>query len=282
MKCLLVPTDFSPCAGNAINFAAGIAKVLSAKIVLLNVYEHAGSAYTDYVGLNKEFKAAMMNERLLKLEQLQQSIEQTEGVAVSVVQYEGPIKESIIKSAADVNADIIVMGTLGNGGIKERLWGSHTAAVIGVSEIPVVAVPIEYDGALPDKILFTTNHFEGSASILDPLFELAATNMAQVFVALFSSENAVNAAGVEERPKKLAEYGRALQKSYHDKSLVTEYLPGDDFENTIEQYINKNGIKLLAMVTYQRSFFERLFYPSLSKKMSYHTRIPLLVIPAEK
>ncbi|HRP54788.1 universal stress protein [Agriterribacter sp.] len=99
MKRLLVPTDFSSCAGNAINFAAGIAKVLSAEIVLLNVYEHAGSAYADYVGLNKEFKAAMMNERSLKLKQLQQSIEQTEGIAVSVVQYEGPVKESSIKSA---------------------------------------------------------------------------------------------------------------------------------------------------------------------------------------
>ncbi|HRP54789.1 universal stress protein [Agriterribacter sp.] len=60
------------------------------------------------------------------------------------------------------------------------------------------------------------------------------------------------------------------------------YLSGNDFENAIEQYINTNGIKLLAMVTYQRSFFERLFYPSISKKMSYHTKIPLLVIPAEK
>ncbi|MBN8860049.1 MAG: universal stress protein [Sphingobacteriales bacterium] len=37
MKRLLVPTDFSPCADNAINFAVGMAKVLSAEIMLLNV-----------------------------------------------------------------------------------------------------------------------------------------------------------------------------------------------------------------------------------------------------
>ena len=278
MKRLLVPTDFSPCADNAINFAVEVAKVLSAEIVLLNVYEHAGSTYTDYVGLDKEFRATMMNEGLLKLKQLQKSMEETEGITVSVLQYEGSIKENIIKSAADINADIIIMGTLGNAGIKERLWGSSTAAVIGASKIPVVAVPIEYDDVLPDKILFTTNHFEGSPRILDPLFELAAINMAQVFVALFSSGTAESAAGAKE----LVEYGQELQKRYHDKSLVTEYLTGNDFENTIEQYIHKNDIKLLAMITYQRSFFERLFYPSMSKKMSYHTRIPLLVIPAEK
>src|SRR5690606_39728333 len=66
---------------------------------------HAGSTYTDYVGLNREFKEAMINERSLKLEQLQQHIKDTEGIAVSVVQYEGPIKESIIRSAADVDAE---------------------------------------------------------------------------------------------------------------------------------------------------------------------------------
>ena len=82
MKRLLVPTDFSPCADNAINFAVGIAKALSGEVVLLNVYEHAGSTYTDYVGLDKEFRAAMMNERLLKLKQLRRSIEETEGIGI--------------------------------------------------------------------------------------------------------------------------------------------------------------------------------------------------------
>ncbi|MBX2925549.1 MAG: universal stress protein [Chitinophagaceae bacterium] len=281
MKRLLVPTDFSACADNAINLAAGIAKVLSAEIVLLNVYEHAGSTYTDYVGLDKEFRATLMNERLLKLRQLQTSIKEAEGIPVSVVQYEGSVKESIIKSSADNNADMIVMGTLGNGGIKERLWGSSTAAVIGASKIPVVAVPIEYHGMLPDKILFTTNHFEGSPKVLDPLFELAAICMAQVYIASFSSESA-EYAGMEDRSDELAEYGQKLKKNYFDKSLVTAHLSGDKFENAIEQYIDKNNIKLLTMVTYQRSFFERLLYPSMSKKLSYSIKVPLLVIPAEK
>jgi nucleotide-binding universal stress UspA family protein len=282
MKRILVPIDFSPYAGNAIDFSVKMAKVLAAEIVLLNVYEHPGSTYTDYVGLNKEFKAAMMTERLQKLNQLKKNIEETERITVSVVQYEGSVKENIIKSSEQSKAYIIVMGTLGNGGIKERLWGSSTAAVIGASKIPVVTIPLEYDGHLPDKILFTTNHFEGSPGILDTLFELAAINMAQVFVLLFIPENAEYTVGIKDRLKKLVEYGQKLQNSYHDQSLVTEYLSGNEFEKTIEQYISNNDIKLLAMISYKRSFFERLVYPSMTKKMSYHIKIPLLVIPAEK
>src|SRR5690606_41899957 len=83
------------------------------------------------------------------------------------------------------------------------------------------------------------------------------------------------------RSKELMEYGRELQKNYYDKSLVTAYLSGDDFENTIEQYIDTNDIKMLAMVTYQRSFFERLFYPSIDRKStrlnSSHVKISYAV-----
>jgi len=34
----------------------------------------------------------------------------------------------------------------------------------------------------------------------------------------------------------------------------------------------------LAMLTYKRSFFQELFRESFTKRMSYHTEIPLLVL----
>jgi hypothetical protein len=39
---------------------------------------------------------------------------------------------------------------------------------------------------------------------------------------------------------------------------------------------------MLVMVTYQRSFWERIFNPGMTKRMSYHTHIPLLAITANK
>jgi nucleotide-binding universal stress UspA family protein len=47
------------------------------------------------------------------------------------------------------------------------------------------------------------------------------------------------------------------------------------------QRVDENEIDILAMVTYQRGFWDRVFNPSKTKHMSYHTKIPLLVIPGK-
>lgn len=278
MKHILIPTDFSPCANNAINFAVGLAKAFPVEITLLHIHEHPGSTYSEYAGLDKEFKATMMHESLEKLNEVKTSITETESVAVNVRQAEGKIKKSILLTAGEVHADMIVMGTLGSGGIKERLWGSNAAAVIGSADIPVVIVPPEYTGYAPSKILFATNHFEMNRKMLDILFELAAVLMARVQVTVFS-ENKDEAAAVMDHSRKLNEYQQELRNIYKDQNLETVHLGGSRFEDAVGEYINKNNIDMLTMVTYQRNFIERLFHPSTTRKVSYHTKIPLLVVP---
>jgi nucleotide-binding universal stress UspA family protein len=279
MKRLLIPTDFSPCANNAINFAVTLSRAFPVEITLLHIHEHPGSTYSEYAGLDKEFKTTMMHESLKKLNEIRTSIMETESVTVIVRQAEGKIKKSILQTAGEVNADMIVMGTLGSGGIKERLWGSNAAAVIGSADIPVIVVPPEYTGYALSKILLATNHFEMNQKMLNPLFELAAVLMARVQVVVFS-ENKDEAAAVMDHSRKLNDYQQKLQNVYKDQNLETVHLGGSRFDDAIGEYIDKNKIDMLAMVTYQRSFIERLFHPSTTKKVSYHTKIPLLVVPA--
>lgn len=282
MTRLLIPTDFSPCAANAIDFAVSIASVVPLEIMLLHIHEHPGSTYTDYAGLDKEFRTTIMHQTLEKLNQLKKSIEEAESIKVSVLQYEGKITTGILKAAEETHADIIVMGTLGSGGIKERLWGSNTASVIGSSKIPVTTIPIEYNGYAPSEMLFATHQFETSEKILNPFLILAGALKARIHVAVFSSERKDTAVVFIDHARKIEEYQQKLQDIYNDKKLVAVHLSGDDFEDSIEKYINKNSIDMMAMVTYHRNFFERIFHPSITKKMSYHTQIPLMVIPVSK
>ena len=37
--------------------------------------------------------------------------------------------------------DLIVMGTSGAGGLKEKLWGSNTAGIIFISPLPILVIP---------------------------------------------------------------------------------------------------------------------------------------------
>ena len=171
------------------------------------------------------------------------------------------------------------MGTLGASGIKEKLWGSETGAIIGKTKVPVIAIPFEYKWEKPKKILLVTNHFEKEPVILDFLFELASLYGMEVHIAVFTEEDE-EAVNILEHGRNISHYEMMLIERYKHDGLTVTHLFGTEFEKTLQNYIGQNEIDMLAMVTHKRDFLDRIFHPSITKRMSYHTKIPLLAMPA--
>lgn len=282
MKKILVPTDFSECANNAIDFAVQSAKIFRVDIMLMHSFEVRGVVYADYMGVNKEFNRTMIGDAEKKLLELKNAIKEKDEINVNIVVETKALQESIAQITIDRNADMVVMGTIGATGLKKKLWGSRTSALIGNTSIPVMVIPNEYEWKKPRKILFATNNFERDPAILNCLFELANLYMAQVEVAVFTDEVNDRAVSYVERNREIPRYEKYLRETYHDESINTLHLFGKEFDETMQQFISDNEIDMLAMVTYQRGFWDRIFNPSFTKRMSYHTTIPLLVIPAVK
>ena len=67
MKKILVPTDFSACANNALNFAMEIAKLLASHIILVHTVESNAGVYMDYMGVQKELEEEILQETRQKL-----------------------------------------------------------------------------------------------------------------------------------------------------------------------------------------------------------------------
>lgn len=280
MKKILVPTDFSACAHNAIKFAVESAKIFPANILLVHAFELNGDVYTDYMGVNKEYNQSQLHEATEKLTQLKMSIENKEAVVLDTTVFTGGVKESILHLENEKNIELVVMGTNGASGLIQKIWGSKTAAVIGKTTVPVLAVPLEYHWKKPEKILLATNHFETDPEILDIVFELAECYKAKIQIAVFTNEASDTALTYLEHARKIPSYDEWLKEKYKDETLVVAHLFGINFEHALENFISQNEIDLLAMVTYKRSFADKIFHPSITKKMSYHTKIPLLAIPA--
>lgn len=280
MKEILVPTDFSKCAENAIDFAVQSAKIIPMHITLLHSFELNDNMYTDYIGVNREFNQTMLIGTKEKLANLKESINENNGVAVDTVISKDSLQESITRSLQENKIELIVMGTLGASGIKEKLWGSRTASTIGKSGIPVIAIPNDYKWKKPQKILFATNQFEKDSAILNIVFELAGLYLASVQVSIFTDEDDDKARTFLENKRKISEYESFLKETYNEDTLTSVHLYGENFNETMQDFINKNDIDMLVMVTYPQKFWNRIFNQSKTKLMSYHTRIPLLAIPA--
>jgi nucleotide-binding universal stress UspA family protein len=282
MKKILVPTDFSTCANNAVEFAVQSAKILPVEVTLLHSFEMKENIYTDYMGVNKEFNQILLDDIHNKLAELKKAIEETEGVVVNTYLAKTSLVDAVLQATEELGIDVVVMGTLGAGALKEKLWGSKTAAVIGKTRVPLIVIPFFYEWKKPEKLLLSTNHFEKEPAILDFVFELADLYMTQVHVAVMTDEDDDKAATFLEHTRKTPQYEKILKEQYSEETLTATHLYGKEFEETLQKHIDENEIDILAMVTYQRGFVDRVFKPSKTKRMSYHTTIPLLVIPGKQ
>lgn len=127
---ILVPTDFSPSAAEALRIARE--GFPGAEIVLLHVLEpkKVASALSSPVN-SADDREALRAEVLGRLGQLARPGEQSD-VAI------GTPYEKILARAADLDADLIVMGTHGRTGLAHLLVGSVAEAVVRHAPLPVL------------------------------------------------------------------------------------------------------------------------------------------------
>jgi nucleotide-binding universal stress UspA family protein len=130
MKKILVPTDFSPNADKATDYAVQIAKLNEATVYLIHACDHMDPLYLDGAMTHMEYNQRIMDEAFEKLELRRRSIEETEQVLVNTQLYNGSVQDTILVAAEEHQADLVIMGTLGITGLKDKIFGSKTAALI--------------------------------------------------------------------------------------------------------------------------------------------------------
>ena len=280
MQKILVPTDFSDNAKKAIDYAVALAEKANAEIVLLNVTTVLDSTFSSRKALVKEYNNTRVESIREQLKELQQSIAANNAkVKLTTQLYEGEVQDSILQCAADENADLIIMGTQGAGRLKKIFIGSITAGIIGNTTVPVLAIPKKAEWKKLENILFATRQLDVNNKIFTPVLKLAQLEAALIHVAVFTDTDDDDAGDYMEHGRLLNAYRQTLPSRYKDINFKTVQLEGEEFDDTIEQYINDNQIDMMVMTTHKRSFWESVFNSSMTKEMSYHINIPLLAIP---
>jgi nucleotide-binding universal stress UspA family protein len=282
MKKILVPTDFSVAASKAVTYATQIANKTGATIYLLHVIEPVTDSIRQPYALQERLQDEIANNRLGELNALQKNIaENYPSLKTETKLTKGTVIRSIHDFAGGQGVDLIIMGTTGATGIKEIFMGSVAAGTIGKAKIPVLTVPVSYELEEPDSIMFATNHFEENKDLLKPIVELANLYNATIHVAVFVDTDDAQAADYILNTRQLLHYMEVLNKIFPGTNFKGELLEGRDFETTIDKYDAQNEVDLIAMITYPKSFWRKVIRKSVTKKMAFHSTIPLLAIPAK-
>ena len=282
MKKIIVPTDFSANAMKAVTYAAEIAKRTGATIYLLHVIAPVTDSIRQPYALHERLQEEIANARLSELQSLKNTLADVyPDLTIETELAKGTVTTSILDYAENLQADLIIMGTQGASGLKEVFLGSISGGTIGRTKIPVLAVPFEYLMEEPDAILFATNRYEEDRRLLDKIVELASLFNAVVHVVVFVDIDTSTADYYIYNIEQLNRYIGFLKQTYPGVSFTGEILENKEFEETIEEYNIKNEVDIVAMITYPKSFWGKLLKKSVTKKMAFHSKIPVLAIPAK-
>ena len=135
---ILVPTDFSNTANDALDYAIQLAKILQARLTVLYGLHLSSLALGEAspVVLDSTYKAMETNaqsQMQLALERVHQA-----GVEGDSAIIEGIPFQVIMDAANSRGVDLIVMGTHGRTGFAHALLGSVAEKVVRLAPCPVL------------------------------------------------------------------------------------------------------------------------------------------------
>jgi len=141
MKNILVPTDFSQNATDAAHYAAALAHITGARLLLFHAY-HVSVALADAADLSIDLDLENFeNLNQTQIDKLAYDLHLTHGISVTRIMRPGFAADEIPVIAQRLNADLVVMGLRGKGQAAGSKVGQITAAIIQESNLPVLCVP---------------------------------------------------------------------------------------------------------------------------------------------
>lgn len=277
MKTILVPTDFSKNANNALKYAVSLAKKAKAKIILLHAY-HAVYFSSDVP--IEYFSEQLFSIELAAKKQLEALAAKVtkSGLKCEIINKQGLPVDSIIGCIKDKRADLLVMGTQGASGLKEVLVGSNTASVIGKATCPVITVPAKasFDGM--KKIGYATNYRSSDLTALKQLVALAKVFKSRIkLIHIADGEYTLT-----HEKEYMEEFTEKIKSKTNYNHISTRLLESSDVEKKLEQYLKKESVNLFVVSTKHRNLIERFFGKSITKKLAYHSKVPLMVFHHKK
>jgi nucleotide-binding universal stress UspA family protein len=140
---ILVGVDGTEDNRRAVNYAVNWAKKSKAKLIL--VYVVKWSPFTFQTAEENEERHKRRQEEIniaqeRVLEPLLESLE-SEGLEITGLVRHGEVADSLIYIAKKHGATDIVVGRIGESGVKTLIFGSVVAKLIQISHIPVTIVP---------------------------------------------------------------------------------------------------------------------------------------------
>lgn len=276
MKKVLIPTDFSENAFNAISYALELLKYETSDIFIVHAYadevyeDKAINARARFEEVKKEIHQRVegsLKETLVKMREL--SPNPKHNLIPKAIF--GTLIDAVNDLVEEENADLVVMGTLGKSSRKEVTFGSETLQVAKYVKCPVLVVPANYHDMHPKHFLFPTDYLipykRRELKLVDTLIRSFAARLKVMYVSEF------------EKLSFRQEDNKAFFEScFDEKYLEFEHVEGNEVLSVIESKLKNEPVDMLVMVNSRHSYLENVLYTSKIDTLGLEINIPFLIL----
>ncbi len=272
MKLIIVPTDFSALADNALKYAMDLASVMNGSLMILNVYQLPISfSEVPMVTITVEELKKISEE---KLAETKKQIERITGGKLKIYTESklGDVAEEVDKLCTSLNPFAVVMGTRGVTGAGRFFLGSNSLSVIGKIHTPVFIIP---PGAM-----FKPIRKVGLSTDLRNVVDTVSVSPIKSLVNLFNAE--LHVLNVDFEKKHFTSYTPEetlnLDTMLSGLNPTYDFIENKDIDEGINDFARKNNIDIIITLPRKHKFIESLFEKSFTREMIHHTSIPLMCI----
>lgn len=271
MKRILVPTDFSQQAENALKIAAQIAKKNNYEIHLLHMLEIPSQMNDAITG------ATAIPEIMLFIQKAKETLRYTkEKPFLKDLKIIESIKiekasQGILSYSKEHNIDLIIMGSNGTSGIEEIILGSNTDKVVRLSPTPIMIIKEEIDEFNPKNIVFASDFSDEIKTPFKKILDFVNLFDAKLNLVTICTPNSFKTTIITQKIM------QEFISEFEIQNYSTHIYNDTNIEKGIINFSKEINADLISLCTHGRTGLSHFFTGSISEDLANHASKPLIV-----
>ncbi|WP_034919449.1 universal stress protein [Gillisia sp. CAL575] len=272
MKRILVPTDFSVQAENALKVAVEFAKRFDGEIFLLHMLELPLQLVNPVSGSSTQDLPEALFFMKLARQKFKKLIDSPflEGIIVhDIVEFHQAF-DGIMEVSKEHNCDFIVMGSNGSSGFKEVFIGSNTEKVVRNSTIPVLVIKNEHEKFDINNFVFATDCDLEHKHTLNKAIQFAKKINAHLHLVYINTAN--NFKTSIEANQCLEDFVKGEDIEHHSLNVYNDVT----VEKGVLNFAKSINAGLVGISTHGRKGLAHFFNGSISEDLVNHANRPVI------
>ena len=270
MKKILVPTDFSNEAENALKVAAQLAKKHDSEIFLTHLLE-LPLGQVDALSNYSELPEAVFFMKLAhkKFEDVLSRDYLKDVTVHETVDFNNSFS-SISETVKEKDIDFIIMGSHGASGLKEMFIGSNTEKVVRSSDVPVLVIKNEHQDFDIKDIVFASDFKNDNKETYKQASDLANAFNAKLHLLMVNTAN--NFSTTEKANARIMDFINGYEFNNYTVNIYND----ENVEKGILNFSHSINADLIGISTHGRQGIAHFFNGSISEDLVNHAKRPVI------